>query len=178
MSQTVTLDFQGGEKMARILRRMNSNLANARAVSVGFLADARYPHAYKNRVEHRPSPFRSTTSVAQVAFWNEYGTHKRVTGPNGQRIVHTPPRPFFRTMIAENSPTWGDSMAYLARVHNYDAERILTNMGLGIQAQLQRSIVDWTEPPNAPYTVQVKGFNKPLVDEGIMQREVGYRVTR
>lgn len=173
MSQTVTMDFQGGEKMARILARMASNLANARAVSIGFHADARYPHAYKNRVEHRPSPKRSTTSVAQVAFWNEYGTQK--TTPKG-RVTATPPRPFFRTMIAENSPTWGDSMAYLARVHNYNAERILTNMGIGIQAQLVRSIVEWTEPPNAEFTVKVKGFNNPLIDEGIMQREVGYKV--
>ncbi len=69
-------------------------------------------------------------------------------------------------------------MAYLARVHNYNAERILTNMGAGIQAQLQRSIRDWTDPPNAPLTVQIKGFNKPLTDEGIMQREVGFKVTR
>lgn len=159
--------------MDRILRRMNSNLSNARAVSIGFHADARYPHAYKNRVDHRPSPRRSTTSVAQVAFWNEYGTHK--TTKDGQ-VTATPPRPFFRTMIAENSPTWGDSMAYLARVHNYNAERILTNMGSGIAYTLQRYIVEWSEPPNAPFTISVKGFNNPLIDEGIMQREVGYRV--
>lgn len=175
MSRTVEMSFQGGEKVARVLRRMNSNLANARAVSVGFLADARYPHAYKNRVEHRISPYRSTTQVAQVAFWDEYGTQR--TNKRGEVTV-TPPRPFFRTMIAENSPTWGDSMAYLARTYNYNAERILEEMGRGIQAQLQNSIRQWTDPPNAPFTIAVKGFNKPLVDEGIMQREVGYRVTR
>lgn len=164
--------------MARILRRMNSNLANARAVSVGFLADARYPSHYKQRVEHRISPKRSTTSVAQVAFWNEYGTHKRITTPDGQRVIHSPPRPFFRTMITEKSPTWGDSMAYLAKAHNYNAERILTNMGEGIKAQLQASIREWTDPPNAEFTVKVKGFNNPLTDEGIMQREVNYKVTK
>lgn len=177
MAETVTLGFQGGEKMARVLARMNSNLANARSVSVGFLADARYPHAYRQRVDHRISPNRSTTSIAQVAFWNEYGTHKRVQTAAGERIVHVPPRPFFRTMIAEKSPEWGDSMAYLARAHDYNAERILDNMGQGIRAQLQDSIRQWQDPPNAPFTVSVKGFNKPLIDEGHMLNHVGYRVS-
>lgn len=146
--------------MKRTLRRMNTGLNTAKGVSVGFLADARYPSTHGIR----GTP-RSPISVAQNALWQNFGT-KRI-----------PPRPFFTDMIENNSPRWGESMAYLARVHNYDAKKVLTNMGLGIKAQLVRSIVEWSDPPNAESTVAIKGFNKPLIDEGIMQNSVDFEVT-
>lgn len=165
MADRVSLTFKGGAKMDRVLKKMEKGLNGAQGVTVGFLADKQYPKAYGTRVEHRITPERTTTSVAQVAFWDEFG-NKRI-----------PARPYFRTMIEEKSPSWGDSMAYLARVHGYDGKKIMTNMGIGIQAQLVASIRNWTDPANSPVTVKIKGFNKPLVDEGILQNSVEYRVT-
>lgn len=164
MARTVSLTFNGGGRMNRVLSLMERRVNNARAVNVGFLASATYPATYSNRLEHRISPRRGAKFVAQAAFWNEFGT------------ATAPERPYFRTMIAEKSPRWGESMAYLARVHNYDARKILTNMGIGIQGQLVDSIRGWDDPPNAPLTVAIKGFNKPLVDEGIMQNSVDFEV--
>jgi hypothetical protein len=164
MARTINLSFNGGSRMNRVLSLMERRVNNARAVNVGFLASATYPSHYSHRVEHRISPKRGTKYVAQAAFWNEFGT------------VRSPERPYFRTMIAEKSPRWGDSMAYLARAHNYDARAMLTSMGHGIQGQLVDSIRGWQDPPNAPLTVEIKGFNKPLVDEGIMQNSVSFEV--
>lgn len=164
-TKTVSLEFKGGDKLNRMLRKMSTGLNTAKGVSVGFLADAQYPRNYSTRVEHRPSPTRTVTSVAQVAWWQQNG-NKRI-----------PKRPFFTTMIEEESGRWGESLAYLAKVHNYDGRKMLTNMGIGIQSALVRHIREWSSPPNAPYTVQVKGFNNPLIDEGIMMRSVDYKVT-
>lgn len=142
---------------------MGTGLGTAKGVSIGFMADKVYPSTHGIR----GTP-RAAIPVAQAAFWDEFGT-------NGK--YPSPPRPFFRTMIEEKSPDWGDSVAYLCKAHNYDARKVLTNMGIGIQGQLVTSIRTWTDPPNAPATVAIKGFNNPLVDEGIMQNSVEYKVS-
>lgn len=152
--------------MERTLRIMNSRLGNARAVNVGFMADATYPENYSTRIDHRISEKRGTRSIAQAAFWLEFGTKFQA------------PRPAMRTAIAENSPRWGESLAYLAKVYNYDAQRMMASMGEGIKGQITESIVGWSTPANRPFTVQVKGFNKPWVDEGILQRHVSYEVVK
>lgn len=156
----VSLDFKGGDKMQRTLKRMQTGLGTAKGVSVGFLSDKVYPSTHGIR----GTP-RSPVNVAQVAFWQQFGTKR------------TPARPFFTTMIEEKSPGWGDSLAYLAKAHNYDGKKMMTNMGIGIQSQLVASIREWSDPPNAQATVDIKGFNNPLVDEGIMMNSVEYEVT-
>lgn len=163
-ANSITVDFQGGEKLTRLLKKMTRGVQTATGVNVGVLASAKYPAAYKTRVEYRISPMRSTTSVAQAAFWNEFGTK------------WMPARPFMRTTIANKSSKWGDSLAYVLKASGYDAKKAFTSMGQGIQGQIKQTIRDWTDPPNAPLTVKIKGFNKPLTDEGILQQHIDYEV--
>lgn len=164
--RSVTVDFRGGEKLSRLLKKMSRGIQTATGVNVGVLSSARYPAAYKNRVEHRISPMRTTTSVAQVAFWMEFGAPK----------AHIPMRPFMRTTIEEKSPKWGDSLAYVLKASGYDAKKAFTSMGQGIQGQIKQTLANWTDPPNAPLTVKIKGFNKPLTDEGFLQQNIDYEV--
>ena len=116
-------------------------------VRVGFIDDATYPDG---------------TPVAQVAFWNEYGTEK------------IPPRPFFRHTIAENKSKWVSDLVKLAEVHNKN--QALALMGERIKGDFVQSINIWSEPPNAPYTVEKKGFNAPLRDTMVMARSISYEV--
>lgn len=160
VGEKVTLDFKGGDKLKRTLKRMQTGLGTAKGVSVGFLSDKRYPSTHGIR----GTP-RAPVHVAQVAFWNQFGTKR------------SPARPFFTDMIEKCSPRWGESLAYLAKAHNYDGKKMMTNMGIGIQSQLVGSIRDWSDPPNAASTERIKGFNNPLIDEGIMQNSVEYEVT-
>lgn len=160
MGEKVTLGFKGGEKLTRTLKRMQTGLGTAKGVSVGFLSDKTYPSTHGIR----GTP-RAALKVAQVAFWDQWGTKR------------SPARPFFTDMIEKCSPSWGDSLAYLAKAHHYDGKKMMTNMGIGIQSQLVSSIRDWSDPPNAQRTVDIKGFNNPLIDEGIMQNSVEYEVT-
>jgi hypothetical protein len=118
-------------------------------VAVGFMEGATYPDG---------------TPVAAVAFWNEYG------GPG------RPPRPFFRQMIAKESPTWAPKMAKLAKAANYDGPKVLAMMGEDIKGALQQSINDLQSPPLAPSTIEAKGFAKPLIDTSHLLNSVAYEV--
>jgi hypothetical protein len=121
------------------------------AVSVGFMSGATYPDG---------------TPVAAVAFWNEYGMPAK----------EQPPRPFFRNMIAAESPKWAYKMGKLAKATDYDGPRVLGLMGEDIKGALQQSINDFTTPALAPSTVAAKGFAKPLIDTSHMLNSVTYEV--
>lgn len=147
MKNEVTL--KGGDRARVMLARIGTALGKGATVKVGFLAGATYPDGL---------------SVAQVAFWNEFGTSR------------APPRPFFRGMIADKSPTWGKALALNLKDTNYNGEQTMGRMGQGIKDQLVQSIVEFSTPPNAPYTIAKKGFDKPLVDTGVMQRTPDFEV--
>ena len=112
------------------------------------------------------STYPEGTPVAAVAFWNEYGVPSH----------NQPPRPFFRQMIAAESPTWPGKMAKLAKATDYDGDRVLALMGEDIKGALQKSINDLQAPALAPSTVEAKGFGKPLIDTSHMLNSVSYEV--
>lgn len=118
-------------------------------VSVGFLEGATYPDG---------------TPVAAVAYWNEFGNSEQ------------PARPFFRQMIAKESQSWPKKMAKLAKVTDYDGDKVLGLMGEDIQGAIKQSINDLQSPPLAPSTIKAKGFSKPLIDTSHMINSVGYEV--
>ena len=155
-SKVITASVQGGEALQRHLNHIALQLGSGAGVRVGFLADATYPAdaAKKGAPLH----------VAQVAFWDEFGTSR------------APMRPFIRNMIASKSPRWGYALGQQLRATDYDSEAALARMGEGIKDQMVKSIVDFKDPPNAAYTIAKKGFNKPLIDTGVMQRSVDYQV--
>lgn len=127
-------------------------------VAVGFMAGATYPDG---------------TPVAAVAFWNEFG--KGVESKEGNYFQM--PRPFFRQMIAKESPTWPGKMAKLAKGTNYDGPRVLALMGEDIKGALQQSINDFTTPALAESTIEAKGFAKPLIDTSHMLNSITIEVS-
>lgn len=114
------------------------------SVRVGVLESATYPDG---------------TPVAMVAFWNEYGTRT------------SPVRAFFRTTVSENKKNWVLSVQNLMKIHN-DPKQVMGLIGVHMQEQIVQSINTWSDPPNAPYTIAKKGFDKPLVERGIMMRSI------
>jgi len=142
---------KGGTKLAGALQAIVISATNATVVRVGFLEKATYPDG---------------KSVAMIAAIQEYGA------PG----AGTPPRPFFRNMIAEKSNEWPKAIADLLKANGYDAAKTLALTGEGVKGQLQQSIVDTNTPPNAPSTIARKGSAKPLVDTGHMLNSVDYEV--
>ena len=141
---------RGGTAFSARLSEIRASLDVAKKVRVGFLEGATYPDG---------------TAVAQVAFWNEYGTDT------------APPRPFFRDMIKSKSGTWGDGIAVQLRENNMDVGKAMEVAGMGIKGQLVESINEFSSPSNAAATVAIKGFDKPLIDTGHMRNSVDYEVT-
>lgn len=114
------------------------------SVRVGVLENATYPDG---------------TPVAMVAFWNEYGTRT------------SPVRAFFRTTVSENKKNWVLSVQNLMKMHN-NPQQVMGLIGVHMQEQIVQSINTWSDPPNSAYTIAKKGFDKPLVERGIMMRSI------
>lgn len=143
--------FSGGEALEKRLAELAESLGDAKTLRVGFLEGATYPDG---------------ESVAMVAAANEFGD------PGMNR----PPRPFFRRMIEEKSPQWGDDIGKIAVAVKYDASTLFSLMGERIKEQLQSSIREFTDPELAPSTVAKKGFDKPLIETSHMLNSVDYDV--
>lgn len=143
-------ELKVSDAIVRRLKEIAGKLGNG-SVSVGFLEGATYADG---------------TPVASVAFWNEYG--------HGGSFP-SPPRPFFRAMIAKESPTWADKMGNLAIVTNNDGPKVLALMGEDIQGALIQSINDLTEPALSPTTLALrkKFGNQPekITFEDVLQAQ-------
>ncbi|RQR70526.1 hypothetical protein DIE10_36220 [Burkholderia sp. Bp9011] len=92
--------------------------------------------------------------------------------------VTIPPRPFFRTMIANEHDHWGDDLGKILVANDYDVPHLLDQLGESIAGALVQSIRDFKEPPNARSTVATKGFDDPLVDSSTMVNSVTHRVAQ
>lgn len=115
----------------------------------------------KSAGEHDDS--EEGVTVAQVLFWNEYGTED------------IPERAPMRSTVADNREAYRQIMRKIVNreVHLVAAGsqsvfyRDLGKFGQKVQNDIQARIVDIRTPPNAPSTVAAKkGVNNPLVDTG------------
>lgn len=185
MSTAVNIGVRGGDAFKAKLLGMAKGLERAKAVRVGFLADATYQQgedaarlakaAKRAKQEGRvwarllaawaawAEKNQRTLKVAQVAFWNEFGT------------ATAKARPFFRQMIRSKSPRWAYWLGRFLKGSEYDAEVALTKLGMKISGQLQDSIESWPAD-NAPLTQFIKDFNKGLDDRGVMKDSVDFEV--
>jgi len=144
--------IKGGDKLRAALEEMSKKVRNPATLQVGFLENATYPNG---------------RSVAEVAAWQEFGTDK------------IPPRPFFRTMIKDKSPNWGNAIGTILERTDYDAARTLELFGEGVKGQLQQSIEDTLDPPLSPITLmlrKMKAENPDLEVTGTVVGEAARRV--
>jgi len=139
--------ISGGDALIKALEKIARKMSGT--LEVGFMDGATYPDG---------------TLVAAVAFWNEYGSSD------------TPARPFFRTMVAAESPTWPGKLAKAGKFTHYDGPRVLAFMGEDIKGALQQSINEFTTPALASSTIKAKGFEKPLIATGHMLNSITYKV--
>ncbi len=106
---------------------------------------------------------------APIAFWNEFGHKGRSPAP---------PRPFFRNMVAKDSPQWPGMMAAELKRSGMNGSQTLKYMGEHIDGELMESISKFDSVPLALSTIKRKGFDKQLIDTGTMYRSSGYRVSQ
>ena len=142
--------MRGGDKFRRALVELAKQAKTAK-VRAGIVEQATYDGS-------------DGESVAQVAFWNEYGT------------ATIPPRPFFRNTIAEHKNEWPKQAAALMKTNGGDVRQTLELMGEGVKGQIKMTIQGFQEPANAASTVKKKGSDKPLIDTGTLWRRIDYEV--
>jgi hypothetical protein len=129
-------ELSGGDKLISALNNIASGLKGRGTLRVGFLAGSTYPDG---------------TSVPVVAMIQEFGAPR----------AGIPPRPYFRTMIARESPGWPAMIAGQLKKTNYDVNLTLGRVGEAIKGRLQQSIRDLTDPPLSPVTLMVRQIVGP-----------------
>lgn len=191
--------LSGGEKLQAALSAINAKLTPngpASSVSVGFLEGQYYPDGTSVPMVAAVNEFGATIhrDAGTVTIYRKLKADGSGFARGGRFVkraksdfasthatpaydITIPPRPYFRNMIAKNGPTWGAAMARNLKRTDYDALAAFGLMGQKIKAQLQTSINELTDPPNAPSTIRAKGFAKPLIGKTrIMWKSVDYRV--
>lgn len=130
---SLNVRITGGNQVQKVLAEIGKNVGKRAHVNVGYLAEATYPDG---------------TPVAQVAFWQEFGT------PAARFPI--PPRPTFRTMIAKHQKEWGPELAKFLPAHNYDAHAALTAVGQHMKEELQDSVLHADVAALSPVTLMLR----------------------
>lgn len=144
----------GGDALTAKLAEISKKLSKPGTLRVGFLQGATYPDG---------------TSVPMVAAIQEFGAPK----------VGIPPRPYFRSMVAAKSPEWGDKLAKILKINDYEVSTSLDLMGMGIEGQLRDSIIATDAPPLSPITLMLRKMrseDQSLVVTGKTVGEAAARV--
>lgn len=163
MSFKLKVDKSGWEKLKKNLQQ-----AEIYNVNLGWFDENQY------------GPDNDNLKMAQVAQWNNEG---HINGSNS--LVPgaiTPPRPFM---------TVGLPGAFKAGANKDDfkdtVEAILTGKSVltamqksttNFERTLRKVMLDWDTPRNAPLTVEMKGFDNPLVDSSELIANVTAKVEK
>lgn len=131
-------------------------------VDVGFFESARYDKPS----EGWGSP-EDNLPVAEVAFRNEFGTP----------TMRIPERPFFRQAIELIKKELPSALAPLVAANKFGIDDELANKaGLFAEGKIKKRIVELRNPPNAPLTIKLKGFDNPLIETSLMLNSVTYMI--
>jgi hypothetical protein len=107
---------------------------------------------------------------AQIAQWQEEGVASQ----------NIPPRPFMRVGLSTALKGGASKEAFeqLARsvANGEQVLKPLRVVGVSVANTLAKVMEDWTTPMNAPKTVELKGFNDPLVETHELIDNITYMV--
>lgn len=161
MSIKHTVKDRGYSKIFKTIKEINSNLPH---VTIGVHEDS---GKYDDK----------DVTVAEVAFWNEYGT----------RIA--PERSFIRSTVNENRAKYIKKTKELWNKvikNEMTIEKALNQLGFMIAIDIQNKIKTLNSPPNAESTTYRKTFGrsettnkylaKPLIDSALLLRSIGFQV--
>lgn len=122
--------MRGGDRFRRHLSELAARAATGK-VRVGIIEQANYDGS-------------DGESVAQAAFWNEYGT------------ARTPARPFFRNTIAERKTEWARLVGKFMRANGGDVRQSLSELGEIAVGDIKETITNGNFAPNSEVTKLLK----------------------
>lgn len=121
--------------------------------------------AAKGDQTHRGGP--PWTTVLDVGTWNEFGTDT------------IPARSFIRAWFDAASPEMrARARTLLLQVMGgkLSKEKMLQQLGLWGQGEIQERIAAGIDPPNAPETANRKGSSTPLIASGQLRGAISFAV--
>lgn len=186
----VTRKVVGGQRAAKVVADIGRKIETGKFVKVGHLSSS--------DTEHQSTYPESGVAIAQVAFWQEYGT------------ITAKARPTFGPMIEKNKKRWGPQMGIALKMTDYDAAKALAIMGESMRDSLVESIVETPQAPLSEVTLMLRKMKdddatlvisgatvaearrrvlagekgasgtraKPLMDTGEMQRSPDFKVEK
>lgn len=121
---------------------------------------------------------KTDLNMAQLAYVLINGA--TITNSKTGTTINIPPRPVFKTTVAQHSKEWVKEAGALSKevlggkTNNNSAATVL---GALIADDMKGTINNSTNwAPNRPSTVRRKGKNTPLIDTGELRDAVDYRV--
>lgn len=138
--------------------------AKGAAVRIGVLQDSGMA---MERAEDG-SIVGSETTLAQVAYYNEFGTSQGI-----------PERPFIRSTADENRAAYTKrakkefAAVFAGRTNVNNA---LERLGAMAQGHVRKKIKTLKSPANAAETIRRKGSSNPLIDTSTMLKSIDYEV--
>ena len=169
------MELDLGHKLRARLAELARKVSEPATLRAGFLEGEFYPpretvalaakNANRARMGVAPEEGRRIP-VATIAAIQNFGS----------AASGIPPRPFFSNTVKAGEQTWGDKLGKLLVENDYDARAALAAMGEVIAGEIATAIQELDSPPLAQYTIDKKGFDKPLVETGQMLSSVGKEV--
>ena len=164
----IKADFKGLRSLKRRLNGIKSLQGH-----VGYFEQDTYPDPAPSRDK---GPYdRNGENVATIAYANNFGL--MVTSS----AIPIPKRPFFTLAMEDIERTFKADIAVVARslvkgdgLFNTRFKEYLKKL----QKRIKLEILMGSFTANAPITVKLKGFDKPLVRTGRMRDSVKIRIAR
>lgn len=106
-------------------------------------------------------------TLAEVAFWNEFGTK------------NIPERSFVRFTVDINREKYHRGLANEVGKIFKGTSTVARSLGLigqKVESDIKRRITTLKAPPNAASTIRLKGSSNPLIDTGRLRGSIRYKV--
>lgn len=140
-------------------------------VEAGWFETDRYPGE-----EGKPGEL-----TAVIARKQEYGFTTYLPTKSGPVRVEVPARPFMRyayELFLRQRKQMEINIAKKIFSGKISAEQALGQIGMAMENCITDSIKNGPWIPNAPLTIKLKGFDKPLIDSGHLWQTVSSKVTQ
>ena len=110
--------------------------------------------------------------MAQVAQWLEEGVASK----------NIPPRPFmrvgFKAALSKGANDASFKRIVTAVANGQDVFKALHREGDSFRQTLRQVMIDWDTPRNAPTTVELKGFDDPLIETSELISNITSKTTK
>lgn len=128
-----------------------------------------------------------SVTIAEVATFNEFGTSRGAiagldfVGPilSDKVSIGIPPRPFMRPAFDKNIVKYTKvTKELLLKIagKKLGGLRVLKTIGALMVSDIKQEITNVRTPPNAPATIEAKGFDNPLIETGTMKNRTDFRI--